>query len=266
MVLVAQVTGRVGRCRGLFFFGRNHLNRIITRISAAFFVTLLGGVVYARDLGVLVLPIHKGRLTSSLVYENLKIQDDFDTRGRADFMANAVGAIFSYGITDQIALAVKGGALVDPRVEAQGSAWESRAGYLYGMDLYNEVFPATKLRPGVQLSGGATGFQVPLDRSNVSGTWQTIDQKMSGYEYHGAVVATYKVGPTGPYGGVRGFASSVNWQDNQANPGVIKGHAHGHVSLVVGLPVQVSKDVRFIMEGRFVNETAVTVGLTVASF
>jgi hypothetical protein len=229
-------------------------------------VTLVSGGAYARDLGVLVLPIHQGKLTSSLVYENFKIQDDFDTRGRVDFKANATGAIFSYGITDQIAVAVKGAALVDPEVDGQGSAWESRAGYLYGIDLYNEVFPATEFRPGLQLSGGVTGFQVPLDRTNVGGTWQTIDQKMSGYEYHGAVVATYKVGPAEPYGGVRGFASSVNWQDNQAYPGVIKGHAHGNVSLVVGLPVQISKDIRFVVEGRFVNETAVTVGFTVASF
>jgi hypothetical protein len=120
--------------------------------------------------------------------------------------------------------------------------------------------------PGVQLSGGVTGFQVPLDRTNVSGTWQTIDQLMSGVEYHGAVLATFKQGPVEPYAGIRAFGSSVNWQDNQANPGVIKGHAHGNVSLVVGLPVQVSRDVRFEAEGRFVGETAVTVGFTIATF
>ena len=107
---------------------------------------------------------------------------------------------------------------------------------------------------------------MPLDRSNVSGTWQTIDQKMSGYEYHGAVLATFKIGPAEPYAGIRGFAGQVTWQDNQANPGVITGHEHGHISLVAGLPVQVLKDVRIVAEGRFVNETAVTVGFTVACF
>ena len=221
----------------------------------------------ARDLGVLVLPVHQGKFTSSLLYENLKIQDDFDSRGRVDFKSSVVGTQFTYGITDQIAIGIKGGSFVNPRVEAQGSAWESRAGFLYGVDLYNEVFPATPgLRPGIQLSGGATGFQVPLDRTNASGTWQSIDQVMSGFEYHGAVLATFKVGPTEPYAGVRGFASHVNWQDNQASPGVITGHAHGNVSLVAGLPVQITKDIRFEAEGRFVNETAVTVGFTVATF
>jgi hypothetical protein len=58
----------------------------------------------------------------------------------------------------------------------------------------------------------------------------------------------------------------VTWQNNQADPGVIIGHAHGNVSLVAGLPVQISKDVRIVAEGRFVNETAVTVGFTVASY
>jgi len=224
-------------------------------------------------LGVLVLPVHQGKFTSSLLYENLSIQDDFDSRGRTDFKSSVAGAQFSYGITDQVAVAIKGGSFVNPKVEAQGSTWESRSGYLYGIDLYNEVFPATPgLRPGIQLSGGVTGFQVSLDRTNVpdqsdpNGTWHTIDQMMSGVEYHGAVLATFKVGITEPYAGVRGFGSHVNWQDNQANPGVITGHAHDNISLVAGLPVQITKDVRFEAEGRFVNETAVTVGFTVATF
>jgi hypothetical protein len=242
-------------------------NKVITTISAVIFVALVTGSAYARDLGVLLLPIHQGKLTSSLMYENLKLQDDFDARGRSDFKSHAMGAAFSYGITDQVAVIVKGGTLINPEVDAQGSRWESSAGYLYGIDLYNEVFPATPgWRPGIQLSGGATGFVVPLDRTNVSGTWQTIDQKMSGYEYHGAVIATLKFGPTEPYAGVRGFAGRVTWQDNQSNPGVITGHEHGNISLVAGLPVQISKDVRFFAEGRFVNETAVTAGFTVASF
>lgn len=222
--------------------------------------------VLARDLGVLVLPIHEGKWTSSLLYEHLKLTDDFDTRGQGDFTSNVAGAQVSYGITDQIAVSIKGGSLIDPQEDAQGSQWQSRAGYLYGIDLYNEVFPATPgLIPGIQLSGGVTGFQVPLDRTNVSGSWQTIDQKMSGFEYHGAVLAVFKAGPAEPYAGVRGFGSSVNWQDNQS-PNSITGHAHGNVSLVAGLPIQITKDVRFVAEGRFVNETAVTAGFTLATF
>jgi len=216
---------------------------------------------------VLVLPIHQGKFTSSLLYENLKVKDDFDTRGDADFKSNIVGANFTYGITDQVAVGIKGGSFVNPRVDAQGSTWESRAGYLYGVDLYNEVFPATPgLTPGIQLSGGVSGYQVPLDRSNVSGTWQTIDQTMSGVEYYGAVMATFKAGPAEPYAGVRGFGRSVTWQDNQANPGVIKGNAKGNISLVAGLPIQITKELRFELEGRFVSETAVTAGFTVAAF
>jgi hypothetical protein len=232
------------------------------------------GHVQAQDLGVLVLPVHQGKLTSSLLYEHLKGTDDFDSRGRGDFTANVSGAEFSYGITDQIAIAFKGGVLINPQEDVNGSQWQSRAGYIYGADLYNEVFPATPgWIPGVQLSAGATGFQVPLDRTNApdpvnhpDGGWYTIDQLMSGVEYHGAVLATFKYGVLEPYGGVRAFGSTVHWQDNQANPGVIKGHAHGNVSLVAGLPVQISKEVRLELEGRFVNETAVTVGFTIASY
>ena len=136
------------------------------------------GFAHARDVGVLVLPIHQGKLTSNVLYERLKITDDFDTRGRADFKSNVVAVLFSYGITDQISVAVKGGTFIDPQVTAQGSQWESRAGDLYGFDLYNEVFPATELKAGIQLSAGVTGFQVPLDRTNVSsGTWQTMAPK-----------------------------------------------------------------------------------------
>jgi hypothetical protein len=186
-----------------------------------------------------------------------------------DFKSSVVGAQFSYGITDQVAVAIKGGSFVNPEVKAQGSQWESRSGYLYGIDLYNEVFPATPgFIPGIQVSGGATGFEVPLDRTNATtdGTWTQIDQVMSGYEYHGAVLATFKVGIAEPYAGVRGFAGRTNWQDNTMNPGIISGTEHGNVSLVAGLPVQITKDIRFEAEGRFVNETAVTVGFTVATF
>ena len=233
---------------------------------------LLARGAQARDLGVLVLPVHQGKWTSSLVYENLKFQDDFNTRGRADFKSQVAGAVFSYGLTDQIAIALKGGTLVDPRIEAQGSAWESRAGYLYGLDLYNEVFPATPgWRPGIQLSGGVTGFQVPFDRLITGNTVTLIDEKESGVEYHGSVLATFKAWIAEPYGGVRFFGSSVNWQNNQlpqssSDPDHISGHAHGNISLVVGLPVQITKDVRLEAEGRFVNEPAVTVGFTIASF
>jgi hypothetical protein len=250
------------------------LKKYIIHFSAAVIVALVAGRGDARDLGVLVLPVHQGKFTSSLLYEHLKVQDDFDSRGRADFKSDVVGAVFSYGITDKVAVGIKGGSILEPTVEAQGSQWKSRAGYLYGIDLYNEVFPATPgLRPGVQLSGGVTGFMVPLDRTNfristpgIPGDWQSVDQTMSGIEYHGAVVATFKAGPAEPYAGVRGFGSSVTWKDNQANPGSIKGHAHGNISLVAGLPIQISKDVRFEVEGRFVNETAVTAGFTVAVF
>jgi hypothetical protein len=201
----------------------------------------------------------------------MKVKDDFDSRGRADFTSHVAGAQFTYGITDQIAVSLKGGTLIDPQVDAQGSQWQSRAGYLYGIDLYNEIFPATPgLRPGIQVSAGVTGFQVPLDRTNVSsGTWQTIDQKMSGIEYHGAVLATFKAGPTEPYAGLRAFGSNVNWQDNSpptGSPDHITGHAHGNISVVVGLPVQIAKEVRLQLEGRFVSETAVTAGFTIAAF
>ena len=57
-------------------------------------IALVAGPIYARDLGVMVVPVHQGKFTSSLLYENLKIQDDFDARGRADFKSSVVGAQF----------------------------------------------------------------------------------------------------------------------------------------------------------------------------
>jgi hypothetical protein len=224
---------------------------------------------FGRDLGVLVLPIHQGKWTSSLLYEYLKVSEDFDNRGRVDFKSHAVGSQFGYGITDQIAVAVKVAVLVDPQEDAQGSQWQSRSGYLYGVDLYNEVFPATGYRPGIQLSVGATGFQVPLDRLISGNTVTTIDQRVSGVEYHGAVLATLRLKRLTPYAGLRSFGSSATWRDNRPEAGAtdgISGHAHGNLSIVAGLPVQVTPDVRIQMEGRFLYETAATVGFTIASF
>ena len=91
------------------------MKRFIINVGAACCVVLMAGFVHARDLGVLVLPIHQGKLTSSLLYENLSIQDDFDSRGRADFKSSVAGAQFSYGITDQVAVAIKGGSFVNPQ-------------------------------------------------------------------------------------------------------------------------------------------------------
>jgi hypothetical protein len=225
--------------------------------------------VFARDLGVLLLPIHQGKFTSTVMYESLKVHDDFDTRGRSDFKSNVTGAQVSYGVTDQIAVALKGGVFIDPEQDAQGNQWQSRAGYLYGIDLYNEVFPATGLRPGVQLSGGVTGFQVPFDRVITPSGVSLIDQKLSGFDFHGAVIADLRCGRFSPYTGVRIFGRSVDWRDNRPVSGApdnIHGTSHGNISIVLGLPVQLTQDVKFQVEGILVNETAITAGFTVASF
>jgi hypothetical protein len=223
----------------------------------------------ARDLGVLIQPIHQGKWTSSLLYEDLKVGEDFDARGHVDFKSQVSGAQFTYGLTDQLSVGVKGGVLVDPQEEAQGSQWQSRAGYLYGVDLYNEVFPATSYRPGVQISGGVSGFQVPLDRTNLSGSWQTIDQKLSGADYHASVLLSMKWPWVAPYTGVRLFGREVNWHDNNPAPGQpanIVGHAHGNASIVFGCPVRITPDLQFQAEGIFVNETMVTAGFRLATF
>jgi len=81
----------------------------LSNIGAALCAVAMAGTVYARDLGVLVMPVHQGKMTSSLLYEHLKSKDDFDSRGRADFMAHVAGAEFTYGITDQLAVGIKGG-------------------------------------------------------------------------------------------------------------------------------------------------------------
>ncbi len=226
--------------------------------------------VYARDLSVLVPEVHKGKITSSLLYEYLKVREDFETRGSADFRSHVAGTQFTYGIDDQNSVAIKGGVLMDPQVEAQSTKWQSRAGYLYGIDLYSEVFPATRLRPGVQVSAGISAFQVPLDRViSSTGAVTLVDQKMSGIDYHGSVLLTYKWWRVIPYTGIRMFGRSVNWHDNQpvaGQPANIVGHAKGNVSIVVGLPIQITPSVRFQAEGVFVNETMATAGLSFATF
>ena len=137
----------------------------------------LSSLAYARDLGVLVPEVHKGKITSSALYEYLKVREDFETRGSADFRSHVAGAQFTYGIDDQTSVGIKGGVFVDPQEEAQSQQWQSRSGYLYGIDLYNEVFPATGLRPGVQVSAGVSAFQVPLDRIiSSTGSVSLIDQ------------------------------------------------------------------------------------------
>jgi hypothetical protein len=244
------------------------LKRIVQKVSVGGALLWLGGLAYARDLGVLVLPIHRGKSTSSMVYEELKVKDDFGTRGRVSTKSKITGVQFSYGMTDQIALAAKGGLMVDPRVEAQGKAWESRAGYLYGIDLYNEVFPATGVKHGLQLSLGIGGFQVPLDREiSASEAVTLVDQKMSGFEYHGAVLFTCRLAQATPYVGLRGFGSTVYWRNHSpGSPDSITGHAHGNLSVVLGWPIQLRPDLRLQMEGRMVGETAFTAGLMLAAF
>lgn len=215
------------------------------------------------------MPIHAGKVTSSLLYSHIRGDESFASRGEADFASDAVGAVFSVGINNQWAFAVKGAALIGPQEEAQGARWEGRAGYLYGLDVYNEVFPATGYRPGVQFSAGMTGFQVPLDRLISGGAVTLIDQKMSGVDYHGAVLASLKINRFSPYGGVRVFGRSVDWHDNRPGAGApanIVGHAHGNASVVVGVPIQLTPEIRFNAEGTFLNGTMLTAGLTMAAF
>jgi hypothetical protein len=240
------------------------------------YAVLLGALFFssighARDFGVSVPPIHKGKFTSSLLYEYLKVHEDFDSRGRSDFKSQVVGSQFTYGITDVLAVGIKGGVLVDPQVDAQGSQWESRAGYLYGVDLYNEIFPATGYRPGIMGSIGATGFQAPLDRvMDPSGVTTSVDQVMSGIDYHASLLLAMKWNRFSPYTGVRLFGRSVNWQDNQSamtgSPDHIGGHAHGNASVVVGIPFRITQDIQFHAEAILINETAYTAGFTIAAF
>jgi hypothetical protein len=269
MVLIAQVIGRVGRRRGKFYVERYCLKRSVRACAVLIGILLLPSLVRARDLGVLIQPIHQGKFTSSLLYEYLKVTDDFDIRGQADFTGQVAGAELTYGITDQIAIGLKGGTILDPKVKTQGTEWKSRSGYLYGLDIYDEVFPATPgWTPGVQVSGGVTGYQVPLDQ--IVGSTSAVNQMMTGVEYHGAVLTVFKIAQAMPYAGLRVFGGQNTWRDNNASltgsPDHITGHAHGSFSVVVGLPVQIAKEVRLQLEGRFISETAVTAGLTIAAF
>jgi len=234
-------------------------------------MSLVPAFSHARDFGVSVPSIHQGKLTSSVLYQYLKVNEDFDTRGKADFKGQIVGSQFTYGISDQLAIGIKGGVILDPREEAQGTRWQGDTGYLYGLDLYNEIFPATGVWPGVLASVGAAGFRVPLNRTiDAAGVSTLVDQRLTGVDYHASMLFAMKVWERlAPYAGFRLFGRSVNWHDNQpttGQPANSAGHPHGNISIVVGLPIQITPVVRFHAEGIFVNETAVTAGITVAAF
>jgi hypothetical protein len=240
--------------------------------SAAVAVLLLAPTLsFSRDFGLQVPVIHKGKFTSSALYEHLKVSEDFNIRGKADFKSHVVGSQFTYGITDQIAVGIKGGALVEAEQEAQGTTWRGGSGYLYGIDLYNEVFPATQYRPGVMVNAGVSQFRVPLtQKRDAAGTVTLVDQRLSGVDYHAAMLLSMKWSRISPYTGIRIFGRSVDWRDNQSTltggPDKIVGHAHGNASIVVGLPVRITPDLQFHVEGMFVNETVITAGLTLATF
>src|SRR6185503_1159264 len=108
----------------------------------------------------------------------------------------------TYGITDQIAVGIKGGALVEAEQEAQSTTWHGGSGYLYGIDLYNEVFPATQYRPGVMVTAGASQFRVPLTQTrDAAGTVTLVDQRLSGLDYHASMLLSMKWDRFSPYTG-----------------------------------------------------------------
>ena len=103
-------------------------------------------------------------------------------------------------------------------VDAQGSHGNRRAGYLYGIDLYNEVFPATPgWRSGIQISRRHRSVFRSLRSTITYKRCHTpIDREVCPVsKYHGTVIVTFRVGRhPEPYIGVRVFGGSVNWQDN----------------------------------------------------
>jgi hypothetical protein len=225
--------------------------------------------VAARSFGVLKLPIHAGKLTSSVLYGHSKSQDDFEGRGVTDFRGNLVGSRLSFGLNDQISVSLDGGVIVDPSVNTQGDEWGSRNGHFFGINLQHEIFPATGVRPGVQLSAGLSRFFVPLDRFVSDGIATSVDQQLTGLDYHGEVVATWHFKVVRPYAGLKGQGRSVRWRNNRpsaTSAALIKGHADKNLSIVVGVPVQITKDICIQAEASLLSETLLTAGITIASF
>ena len=232
-------------------------------------VAIFASQARAIDVGLSQVPIHKDSLATSLIYEHASLHDDFDTRGRATFKANVIGARCSYGLSDQLSLAVSGGSIVDPKVEAQGSTFRGGSGFIYGVDIYNEVFPATAYWPGIQLSLGASGFQTFFDRTVSAGTSATADQRMSGFDVHGNLLFAEKWGRFSPYLGLRAEARSIDWTNNELaieSPARIHGTARGNVSFIIGLPIQLTKQLRLELESILINQTALSAGFTWAAF
>jgi hypothetical protein len=231
------------------------------------FVSLGHQLAQANEGSILYQPVRQGKFLSSLLYSNINSDIDFDTRGDVTFKSNTVGVQFGYGVTDRVSVALRGGSYVDPEVEATNGKYTGHSGYFYGIDLYDEIFPATGFAPGVQVQGGITGMQVSLQ--SLQGSAGPIDQQMTGYEYHGSVLLTSKFKRAAPYIGMRAFGSTVYWRDNSPASNAtaeITGHAKNNASLVLGLPVQIAEGLWLQTEGRLVGETAVTVGFTIAGF
>jgi hypothetical protein len=232
-------------------------------------VVFFPAVVRAIDLGVSQVSIHDKALMSSLIYEHLKIEDNFDDRGRGFFHGDLVGARLAYGISDRWGIGIFGANVLDLREEAQGSRWKGDSGYSYGLDVYNDVFPATSVWPGVQLSAGVSGFRLPFSQLVSPSGATLIDQHMSGVDVHGSVIASAKWNRLSPYFGLRAFARSVDWHDDQpasGSPASIHGKAQGNVSVVMGVPVQLTTNLRLELESILVNQTALSAGLTWTTF
>lgn len=219
----------------------------------------------ARDLLVGIPSPAVSALQTSLIGGRVKSTDDFDARGEVGSTTDAVGVRLTYGVTSRTSVSLQGGAAIDPEVEAQGSTWRGHSGFFYGVDLYHELFPTTEWKPGLHVQGGVVGFQHALNRlESPEGDTTLVDQQMKGLEYHAAFLASWKWKRLYPYGGIRMFGSSVHWDNAQpgsSGPAEISGHATGNISVVLGCPVQLAPDWRLQAEGRWVNETAVSIGI-----
>ena len=225
-------------------------------------VVLSVSVVQARDVGTLWQPVARGKFSATSLWSYFKLTDNFDVRGDVDVTGQVVGAQFAYGATDQISVALLGGSVLNPRHDAQNTQWEGRAGVLYGLQVYGQVLAPTGFYPGVQLSAGVNGFQIPLDRQMTGGPTTTlIENNVSGTDMHGALLAGWAVWRAKPYAGIRVFGREVFWQDNQA--GVrIRGTASGNASFIVGVPVRITESLLFQVEGVVMNGKTVTAGFT----
>jgi DNA-binding transcriptional ArsR family regulator len=121
--------------------------------SVLFCIGFLSSYARASELTLGSIPQTSAQWHTSVLYQQRKITDDFERRGKADFKANAVGFLVSYAVGDRSSVCFQGGSLIGVEQSSQGSTWRGRSGFFYGAAFDNDCsWPLENFRQLFQTS------------------------------------------------------------------------------------------------------------------